>query len=329
MPAQNKTSLGLNQWEGNEYPKRIDFVEDNKIIDDELIKKVEYTDITTEEKHGIAKIYSENEGNTDIEKIKDIVESGTGEERQSLGDGPGGVIYDDSAWDKLIKALNHTKILTIKNVAKLIRKVLKPATDNQYGLTTNNNIRNLITRHAPKPDLTPYVRFDNSGWHAWSGRTATSNLESFLKGSVEESWGPANHHMYRQKGKFNSIEAYATLHVGLDRMYYKHSGRNGGNFNEIMDNHDMAIRDSRMNGIDTNIQNMRVLLQDVITWHVREIRLAGYVQGIIYHHNVGIERNAYVVTGVVQNTGDQIPDIIQMRALQFYRNGHWLNVPFA
>ncbi len=34
MPAINKTSLGLNQWLGNEYPKRIDFVEDNKIIDD-------------------------------------------------------------------------------------------------------------------------------------------------------------------------------------------------------------------------------------------------------------------------------------------------------
>ena len=30
MPAQKKTSLGLNQWIGSEYPKRIDFVEDNK-----------------------------------------------------------------------------------------------------------------------------------------------------------------------------------------------------------------------------------------------------------------------------------------------------------
>ena len=36
MPAINKTSLGLNQWLGNEYPKRIDFVEDNKIIDEDI-----------------------------------------------------------------------------------------------------------------------------------------------------------------------------------------------------------------------------------------------------------------------------------------------------
>ena len=36
MPSVNKTSLGLNQWEGNEYPKRVDFNEDNKIIDKEI-----------------------------------------------------------------------------------------------------------------------------------------------------------------------------------------------------------------------------------------------------------------------------------------------------
>lgn len=35
MPSANKTAnLGLNQWLGNEYPKRTDFVEDNKKIDD-------------------------------------------------------------------------------------------------------------------------------------------------------------------------------------------------------------------------------------------------------------------------------------------------------
>lgn len=34
MPSQNKTEhLGLNQWDGNEYPKRVDFVDDNLKID--------------------------------------------------------------------------------------------------------------------------------------------------------------------------------------------------------------------------------------------------------------------------------------------------------
>lgn len=39
MPASAKTSLGLNQWVGNEYPKRQDFVDDNKLIDDLLVDR--------------------------------------------------------------------------------------------------------------------------------------------------------------------------------------------------------------------------------------------------------------------------------------------------
>lgn len=236
MPAQKKTTLGLNQWVGSEYPKRIDFVEDNKIINDELENRVKYTDLAEENKAGII-TYA---------KIKEI---------------------------------------------------------------------------APKPDLSPYVRFDTASWNPWYGRSGTSATESLLKGSYSESWGPGNHHMYRLK-KFNEIEAYATLHVGIDRMYYKHSGRNNNNFVYFVDNLDIAA-------IDANILNVRNLLQDVINWHIRDIRLAGYISGVIYHHNVGIERGGYVVTGVVQNTGDQIVDIIQMRALQFFRNGQWLNTPFA
>jgi len=37
MPSENKTpNYGLNQWQGNEYPKRVDFNEDNAIIDEAL-----------------------------------------------------------------------------------------------------------------------------------------------------------------------------------------------------------------------------------------------------------------------------------------------------
>jgi len=53
MPAQKKTSLGLNQWIGSEYPKRIDFVEDNKIINNEIENRVKYTDLAEENKAGI------------------------------------------------------------------------------------------------------------------------------------------------------------------------------------------------------------------------------------------------------------------------------------
>lgn len=35
MPSKNKTTnLGLNQWQGNEYVKRQDFVDDNELIDE-------------------------------------------------------------------------------------------------------------------------------------------------------------------------------------------------------------------------------------------------------------------------------------------------------
>lgn len=42
MPSVNKTeNLGLNLWQGNEYVKREDFVEDNKKIDEAIVKKAE------------------------------------------------------------------------------------------------------------------------------------------------------------------------------------------------------------------------------------------------------------------------------------------------
>lgn len=49
MPSKNKTpNIGLNQWLGNEYKKRTDFVEDNKIIDDEIGKiKEQFNNIKT------------------------------------------------------------------------------------------------------------------------------------------------------------------------------------------------------------------------------------------------------------------------------------------
>ena len=75
MPAQKKTSLGLNQWIGSEYPKRIDFVEDNKIINDELTKRVEYTDTATEEKEGIARIHSIDTVENQSNELQNIIEN--------------------------------------------------------------------------------------------------------------------------------------------------------------------------------------------------------------------------------------------------------------
>lgn len=45
MPSENKTpNYGLNQWQGNEYPKRQDFVDDNLVIDTEIKKAQDKAD---------------------------------------------------------------------------------------------------------------------------------------------------------------------------------------------------------------------------------------------------------------------------------------------
>jgi len=238
MPAQKKTSLGLNQWIGSEYPKRIDFVEDNKIINDELENRVKYTDLATETVPGII-TYA---------KIKEI---------------------------------------------------------------------------APKPDLSPYIPFSK-------GYRNTNNSDYIIRANATDCWTPRHIYMYLENGDYMGC-----FHVNGGRAYYKVPGRAGGGWCEIMDNHDMVARDIRMNNMDTDRTNLWNKANDA--WNkahdaqvnrIYEIRLAGYVAVVIHQHG-GHERAGYVVTGVVQNTGDQIVDIIQMRALQFFRNGQWLNTPFA
>ena len=164
MPAINKTSLGLNQWLGNEYPKRIDFVEDNKIIDDELIKRVKYTDV---------------------------------------------------------------------------------ATDTTAGIVTLNTISDKIKLEAPKPDLTPYIPFSK-------GYRNSSNSDFVLRANLSNTWTPSLLDMYSSDGSY-----VGTYHTNGGRAYYKVPNRNGGNWCEIMDNHDMAARDNRMNVIDGNVNAAR------------------------------------------------------------------------
>lgn len=239
MPAQKKTSLGLNQWIGSEYPKRVDFVEDNKIINDELENRVKYTDLATETVPGII-TYA---------KIKEI---------------------------------------------------------------------------APKPDLSPYQLKTNFWKHPDSRLKmvgTSDNAHSYAGTEIE---------------MFNNAEGYTgSFHTNGGRAYYKVPNRAGGGWCEIMDNHDMAARDNRMNNMDTDRTNLWNKANDA--WNkahdaqvnrIYEIRLAGYVAVVIHQHG-GHERAGYVVTGVAETTGDYITDIVQMRALQFYRNGQWINTPFV
>lgn len=246
MPAINKTSLGLNQWLGNEYPKRIDFVEDNRIIDDELIKRAKYTDV---------------------------------------------------------------------------------ATDTTAGIVALNTISDKIKLEAPKPDLTPYIPFSK-------GYRNNNNSDFVLRANLYNTWTPSFLDMYSSNGSY-----VGTYHTNGGRAYYKVPNRNGGNWCEIMDNHDMAARDINIQHAHNRItetwnraQEAWNKANDAQVNRIYEIRLAGYIYLELGVPGGGAtERNGYVVTGLVNDGGEGFwdRDHVQLRALQFVRNGQWLNTPFT
>ena len=302
MPAQKKTSLGLNQWIGSEYPKRIDFVEDNKIIDDELIKRVKYTDVATETKEGIARIHSLDTVETQSNELQNMV---TKNLQSQISD--------------FIKTLNNDEILTAKSLVKYLSKLLKPATENTFGLIDYQTIKQV----SPKPDLTPYVPFSK-------GYRVKDNTTEFVRSNGVDLWSARHHYMFDEAG--NYMGAY---HLNGGRAYYKVPNRNGGGWNEIMDNHDMAVRDNRMNSMDADRGNLWGRANsawdkanDAQVNRIYEIRLAGYIT--LPFKQIPTERNGYVVTGIWNDDNDiDDRDFIQMRILQFHRNVQWLNAYFA
>ena len=123
--SENKENLQIGQLKTDKYYQ---IVFENNLF----ILTFGSVNDAKEENKGIAKIYSESESETDSDKVKAVVEAGNGEEREFLREDPGlGAVYGDSYWEKLIKVLDHTKILTVKGLVKILRKIIKPATDNQ------------------------------------------------------------------------------------------------------------------------------------------------------------------------------------------------------
>ena len=280
-----------------------------KFVEKNYIKKIDYA---TEETHGIAKLYSSTEAETDSDRVKEIIEKNTGNNEES----------GKTKWAKLFETLDHTKILTARGLVKFLSKLLKPAGEKDYGLINYETIKQV----SPKPDLSPY-QLKTNFW-----KYADSSLK--VVGTNSE-----NGHSYAgvEIQMFNNAGVYTgTFHTNGGRAYYKVPNRNGGNWLEIMDNLDMAARDNNIQHAHNRITE--TWNKTIDAWNkahdaqvnrIYEIRLAGYVAGVIYHRNVGHERAGYVVTGVTETTGDGVIDIIQMRALQFSRNGQWINTPFV
>lgn len=225
------------------------------------------------------------------------------------------------------EALATTEMLNLlKNeIDKGYVKYKDTAEENKAGIITLSSIKNMINIHAPKPDLSPYMRWDK-------GYRNGNNSDYIIRANASDLWTPNTLNMYDANGTYTG-----SFHTNGIRAYFKVPNRVGGGWCEIVDNHDMAARDTRMNNMDTDRNNVRNLAQDA--WNkghdaqmnrILTMRLAGYYQGSPGSLEAK-ERQGYVVTGLIGNapTG-QLGQIhtVQMRALQFqYGNGTWFNTP--
>jgi hypothetical protein len=128
MPAQKKTSLGLNQWIGSEYPKRIDFVEDNKIINDELENRVKYTDLAEENKAGIVALGTASNTALEGKRLAEIIGIEYGGNIQDVGNKTRGRFYYDSVTKHYYECIADTN-LTYNDVSKFRAISNKPLSD--------------------------------------------------------------------------------------------------------------------------------------------------------------------------------------------------------
>ena len=306
----NNYSLKFND---NENLKSKSLIKDNivNLIYTRNYFLIELITQASENTLGIAKLYSSTEAEAEADKLKEIIEKNTGNNEEN----------GKTKWTKLFETLDHTKILTVQGLVKFLSKLLKPAGEDDYGLINYKTIKQV----SPKPDLSPYQ--------------LKTNFWKYPDSSLKVVGTNDNGHSYTgvEIEMFNNLGVYVgSFHTNGGRAYYKVPNRNGGNWLEVMDNIDMAARDNNIQHAHNRITE--TWNKTIDAWNkahdaqvnrIYEIRLAGYVAGTIYHHNVGHERAGYVVTGVAEITRDGVIDIIQMRALQFYRNGQWINTPFV
>lgn len=298
----NNYSLKFND---NENLKSKSLIKDNivNLIYTGNYFLIELITQTSENTFGIAKLYSNEEAETDSDRVKEIIEKNTGNNEES----------GKTKWTKLFETLDHTKILTVRGLVKFLSKLLKPAGEDDYGLINYKKIKEI----APKPDLSPYLRYDQTLVHKGDN---IGTVDFIIRSSKSVTFTAHEIAMYYLG---NPDVYWGSFHVNGGRAYYRVPGRNNGNWCEIMDNHDMAARDSDRADLRNKINDL-YNRSDRDT--VRNLRLVGYIQ-VEVQRNEMRERNGYVVTGGINDDRNYTLDFLQMRALQMWREG-WKNVPF-
>ena len=298
----NNYSLKFND---NENLKSKSLIKDNivNLIYTRNYFLIELITQASENTLGIAKLYSSTETETDSDKVKEIIEKNTGNNEES----------GKTKWTKLIETLDHTKILTVRGLVKFLSKLLKPAGEDDYGLINYKTIKQV----SPKPDLSPFVRYDQTLVHKGNN---LGTIDFIIRSNKSVTFTAHEIAMYYEG---NPDVYWGSFHVNGGRAYYRVPSRNNGNWCEIMDNHDMAARDSDRADLRNKINDL-YNRSDRDT--VRNLRLVGYIQ-VEVQRNEMRERNGYVVTGGINDDRNYTLDFLQMRALQMWREG-WKNVPF-
>ena len=159
------------------------------------------------------------------------------------------LIFNLSNTDNVSLSIDTSALVTVgmfdsfkSEVNKDYVKYTDLAEENKAGIITYAKIKEI----APKPDLSPYIPFSK-------GYRVDNNVDWVIRANKSETWIPLQVHMYDATGNY-----VGSFHTNGGRAYYKVPNRNGGNWCEIMDNFDMASRDS-------NIQHAHARITD--TWN--------------------------------------------------------------
>ena len=101
-------------------------------------------------------------------------------------------------------------------------KLTQLATDTEAGILTLNKVREI----APKPDLSPYIPFSK-------GYRNTNNTDFFVRTNGATTWASNLLEMW------NNNVFMGAFHTNSYNSFYKVPNRNGGNWNRLIDEHDL------------------------------------------------------------------------------------------
>lgn len=170
------------------------------------------------------------------------------------------LIFNLSNTDNISLSIDTSALVTVgmfnsfkSEVNKDYVKYIDLAEENKAGIITYAKIKEI----APKPDLSPYIPFSK-------GYRSSNNVDWVLRANTNETWMPSQAHMYGATGNY-----VGSFHTNGGRAYYKVPTRNGGNWCEIMDNFDMASRDSNIqhaHGRITETWNYAVNVNGRFNW---------------------------------------------------------------